>query len=268
MAYQDTILEICAVKILPIGTNILLPALCDVSRNSERKVIHASGQRKAYNVFPGNAEITGSIKDFPLAVDLEDILDCILSDANTGKMKEVEIDDGDSRYTGYLTSLKISIPVHDTIMCSIDWTANSFVTPSTLVKAPIVLDAFIGTGVSLTGFPSTFDFESVDITLKNNLTAKYSAKGTSRLPTHLAQGYFDAEVNIKFNEDPGIDVLGDALAKLASATIVAKSISGTKTFTITLTNLIAGDSPRNMNAEDIVDFGLVYNVSDVSFKIE
>ncbi len=264
MAYKDTILEICAVK-LGTGSDILLPALCDVSRNSERKVVHASGQRKAYNVFPGNAEITGSIKDFPLATELDDIFSCILSDAATGKMQEVEVDDGYKRYTGYLTSLKISIPVHDTVMCSIDWTAKSFLA-STLVPAPITLDAFIGTGVSLTGLPSTFDFESVDITLTNNLTAKYSAKGTSRLPTHLAQGYFDAEVNIKFNEDPGIDVLADTLAKIASATVVAKSIAG-KTLTITLSDLIAGDSPRNMNEEDIVDFGLVYSVSDVSFAV-
>ncbi len=270
MGYQDTILEMCAVRwAKEAETDILLPAICDVDRNSERKVIHAAGQREPYNVFPGKAEVSGSIKDFPLAVGIVGILDLILSDETVGdtkgKIKPVEVDDGDARYSGYLTSLKISIPVHDAVMCNMDWVGNA-VDVSSLVKSAITLDAFIGTDVALTGVPSDVDFESIDITLTNGLTAKHSARGTSRLPGHLAQGYFDAEVNIKFNEDPDIDVLADALAKIASGTITIKSIAGTS-LVITLTNLQAGDSPRNMNEEDIVDFGLDYSAEGVAFEI-
>ncbi len=263
--YQDTILDICAVRWKKEGeSDILLPAVCDTKRKSERKVIHAAGQREAYNVFPGKAEVDGSIKDFPLAVGIIGILDLILSD-DDGKMKEVEIDDGDARYDGYLNSIKISIPVHDAVTCGIDWVGKA-VAASSLVKAEIVLDAFIGTGVVLTGVPADVDFESIDLTFTNGVTTKHSARGTSRLPAHLAQGYHDVEVSIKFNEDPGIDVLADALAKIATATITMKSIAGTSLI-ITLTNLQTGDNPRNMNEEDIVDFGLDYSAEGVAFEI-
>lgn len=265
MAYQDTILEICAVRWKKEGeSDILLPALCDTDRKSEKKVIHAAGQREPYNVFPGKAEVSGSIKDFPLGVGIVDILSLLLSDEDK-KMKPVEIDDGDARYDGYLTSLKLSIPVHDAVMCNIDWTGKS-VAASSMVKAPIVLDAFIGTGVVLTGIPADVDFESIDLTLTNGVTTKHSARGTSRLPGHLSQGYFDADVTVKFNEDPGIDVLADALAKIATGTITIKSISGIS-LVITLTDLQTGDNPRNMNEADIVDFGLDYSASTVAFKI-
>ncbi len=265
MNYQDTILEITAVRWAKEGeSDILLPAVCNVGRNSERKVIHAAGQREPYNVFPGKAEVSGSIKDFPLAVGIVGILDLILSD-DDGKMKPVEVDDGDARYSGYLTSLKISIPVHDAVMCNMDWVGNA-AAASSLVKSAITLDTFIGTGVALTGVPSDMDFETIDITLTNGLTAKHSARGTSRLPGHLAQGYFDAEVNIKFNEDPDIDVLADTLAKIATGTITIKSISGAL-LVITLTDLQAGDNPRNMNEADIVDFGLDYSVKTVDFEV-
>ncbi|MDD5486109.1 MAG: hypothetical protein PHW65_00945 [Dehalococcoidales bacterium] len=264
MAYKDTILEMCAVRFAKeAGTDILLPAVCDVNRNSERKVIHGAGKREPYNVFPGKAEVSGTIKDFPLAVEIVGILDLILSDED-GTMKPVEVDDGDARYSGYLTSLKISIPVHDAVMCNLDWVGNAAAT-SSLTKSAITLDAFIGTGVVLTGIPSDVDFESIDITLTNGLTAKHSARGTSRLPGHLAQGYFDAEVNIKFNEDPGINVLADALAKIATGTITIKSIAG-ESLVITLKDLQAGDNPRNMNEEDIVDFGLDYSAKSVAFE--
>ncbi len=263
MSYKDTILEVAGIKEVGAGNYIILPALCDVDRKSEAKVTHASGKREPYNTFPGKAELTGSIKDFVLGVETADVLDLILSDAVTGKLKNIEIDDGDSRYTGHLTSLKISVPMMDAVTCGIDFTAKSKEV-SSLIKTEQTIDAYIGQGVVLTGFPSNIDFESVEITVTNSVTAKHSARGSSRLPAHLAAGYLDISVNIKFNEDPNIDVTG-TLSKISTATVVLKSISGA-TLTITLTGLMVSGNKRGMNEADIVDFGLDYVATGISFS--
>lgn len=266
MAYKDTILEICGIRWKKTGeTDILLPALCDTHRRTEQRVVHSAGMREPYAIFPGPAEVTGSIKDFPLYDGIEGVLDLIVSDTD-GQMKPVEVDDGDGRYDGFLTQLRISIPYHDAVTCNIDWTGNNKST-SSITGSVVVSDPFIGTGVALSGVPSTFDFESIDITVSNKVTQKYSARGISRLPSHLAQGYLDVEMTIKFNEFHGIDVLANDLLVVDTATIQIKTATGTKTLTITLSKLLAGDDPRTMNEEDIVDYGLVYKATNIAFAV-
>ena len=261
MAYKDTISEVTSIKKVS-GTAILIPALCDVKRSAEGKIVHASGKREGYCAYAGKREVSGSIKEFPLGNGNDKLLDLILSDTSTKSMQEVEIDNGAKKYTGYLTSLKISIPVIDSVTCSIDWVGKSE-TASTLTKSEITIDAYLGQNVVLTGFPTGKDFESIDLTITNKVTSKYTARGTSQLPSHLAQGYLDIDVNIKYLEDTGIDVLG-ALTPIASATIVLTSIAG-KTLTITLTKVISGENNLTLNEEDIEDFGLTYKATEISF---
>ncbi len=262
MAYKDTILNITSLKKVSGGTAILIPALCDVKRGADPKIVHASGKREGYDAYSGQREVSGSIKEFPLGNGNDDLLNLILSDETTKKMQEVEIDNGEALYTGYLTSLKISIPVNDAVTCSIEWIGKKEET-STLTTSPITIDAYLGQNVVLTGFPSDKDFENIDLTITNKVTSKYTARGTSSLPSHLAQGYLNIDMNIKYQEDPSVDVLS-AITKIATATIVLTSIGGKK-LTISLSDVISGENNLTMNEEDIEDFGLTYKATGISF---
>ncbi len=258
MAYQDSIFQKIAIN------EILVPGEIKVSRTSERKIIHATGKREPYASFPGQASITGNIK-FNLGEGLTDILDLVLSDEN-GAMQEVEIDDGNKLYTAYFTSATITVPTLDVVEVSLDFIAKSTAVSNLPEGDPILSNPFIGANISLTGFPSTIDFESIEIKITNSVSAKYTAKGTSRLPSHLAQGYMDIEADIKFNEDTGIDILG-SLSKVTTGTVVIKSANGLKTLTITMTNLLAGESPREVTKEDIVKYGLTYSAETIAFTV-
>jgi len=250
MAYEDTIHEKGAVN------ETLIPGIFKVKRASDPAPVHAAGAREAFDSIPGKASISGSI-DFSVDPTLAVIVALILSDVD-GLAQQVTVDDGEGAYTAYFNNAKISVPAHDIVTASMGWDGTAKAASSLPVGDPVLSDPFMGTNVVLTGFPATFDWESLDLNIKAAFNSKYSARGTSRLPAHLAPGYLDVDGEIKFNEDPGIDVLAASLAKVATATIAIKSASGAKTWTITLTDVRFGENPREGEEQNSVNYPMKF----------
>ncbi len=259
MAYEDTITSRCAVD------GVTVPGEISAELESDNQVIHATGKREPLQIVAGPASVSGS-GDFLLGVGLEATLAKALSQTSgsVGQAHTITLDDTKKKYTGcQLTGLDISIPAHDVVTCSINWEGTGTDT-SAAPAAHSISDFFVGTNVTLGNLPAV-DFESCEISISSNVNAKHSARGASRLPVHLAQGYLDVSVDFTFLEDHGVDTIAASLSAIASATIVLTSQSGLKQLTITLTGLVPGTNSRNPSAEDIVTYGLDYQGTGIAF---
>ncbi len=255
MAYEDTITQLHAID------SIVIPGQIDADEESDNQVHHATGQREAIAIVSGPATISGSY-EFMLGVGLEEILDLAISDED-GKAPIITMDNAKDKYTGaYITSLRLVVPAHDIVTVSGDWEAKGKTTKETLA-AHTITDYYVGTNVVVSGLPA-FDFATAEFSISSTVTARHSAKGTGRTPVHLAQGYLNVEASFTFIEDPGLDVLADALTRSAEATVTLLSQTG-KELVLTFTDIPPNSVSRSPSEEDVTEYDVGFNAKKIEF---
>ena len=253
-------------KVIPIGgTAISVPVSSSGMKfNSETKDIRAVGSRKPYVLYSGEIKYSGSF-DAILIPSIIDVLKLAYQEDTNGYLKEFDVDDGEVALKNCkLSSLKISIPLGKPITCSFDFVAKSKDT-GTSVSAPTISVAFVPSNITLSGI-ADYDCESIDISISNSLKEIYGLKGTdAKKPKFIAEGEQKIEVEVKYIENPGLDI--DNISVIDEGSISIKGTDDTTTFSISLTKLIASNIDKNTKKDDIIRFGVSYIAKDISFSI-
>jgi len=259
MAIEDTLFETVSVN------GILIPVSSkSINLDPDVRVVRATGKRTPWDSFVGKLEATGKIEFF-LDENSVPLLSLAIADAGQ-KLTEFEFDDGHNLYTGCKVSdLSISLRAGEELTASLDFIITGKDT-STLSGEAVLSNPFIGQGIVLTGFPVK-EVEDIDIAVSNTLTALFSLKKTDRLPVHYAEGFQDTKVDLKYIEDPELDNWADSIDKVASGSIAVKTADGTKTLTISFTNLLPDAPTEDVDTENVRRFGLSFIGHTISFNV-
>lgn len=257
------------------GTNPVVVAInldhsgFTINSVSGAKRINSAGQHGAVKTFATEVKFTGTIP-FTLDSTTLGMFAFVVPTAPTTPppakiYPEFTVDDGEYIYSGCKCSgFKASLNLNNEVTCTLDFTAKSRTASATVITITPLDDPWIAKGIALTGFPSDVSLDGIDITVANGLKEIYSMIGTVRSPEYLAEGYHNIDLDFKFNENPGVDVAADALAPIASATIVMKTATGAAGGTFTLTNVLPGDNPKDSKPEDVERFGLKYTADVIA----
>ena len=224
--------------------------------------VHTAGKRTPAAIFPAEVKFSGTI-EFPVTEDVLDIMDLVNS-VDGATLTTFTVNDGVKKYTGCkCAGVKVGVKLNEEAVVSFDFAATA-VTTGAAVTPPTPDNFYVGHNITLTGV-AAMDAESVDVTVTNSLKEIFGMKGAGRTPVHLAEGYQTISADIKYLEDPAVDVSAASPSLIASATVVLSG-NDSGTFTITLTNLHAADSNKDAEPEDIVRFGLKYEGSTIAFS--
>lgn len=262
MAIKDTLFEKVGIT---VGANTYLIPVTkkSIKLDPEVRIIKATGKRTPWDSFMGKVEATGSI-EFILDENSAPLLDLVNGDGVA--LTEFSFDDGDNLYSGCKVSdLKITIPTNEELTVSLDFIIQSK-GASALSGEAVLSNPFVGRGLTFTGLPDV-DAESIDITVSNSLKSLFSLKKTDRLPVHYAEGYQDLKIDFEYIDDPNIDNWASSISKIANGSIAIPSADGTKTLTISLTNLLPTSPTEDADPEDIKRFGLSFTAHTISFSV-
>lgn len=258
-----------------VGTNPVVVAISPdhtgftISPVSGTKRIHTGGQHGTVKTFATGVKFSGTIS-FVLDVTTAPLFAFVVPTEPTAPppayiYPEFTVDDGEYLYSGCKCSgFKTDINLDNEVTCSLDFTAISRAASSTVITITPLVDPWIANHIVLTGFPTGKSQEGVSIAVANGLKEVYGMNGAVRTPQHLAEGYETIDLDFKFNEDPEVDVAANALAAVASATIVMLTASGAAGGHFDLTNVLAADSSKDSKPEDIERFGLKYTADTIA----
>jgi|GEM_PF-4383061 len=254
------------ITITPSGASGISVPITSAGMKFESDVgaVNTVGSRKARLLYPSLIKYGGSFEAI-VVPGIIDVLKLIYTEDNFGFLKTFSIDDGTNRLTGCrMSSLKLSIAVGKTITASAEFVATGKDT-GTAGSEPDVSVAFVPDNITLSGI-ADYDCDAIDISISNSLKEVYGMKGTdSRLPKAVTEAEQKTTVDVKYIENPNIDV--ESITMIDSATISIKGTDGMTTLTISLSELLASSVDKDTKIDDIIRFGVSYQAKEVSFSI-
>ena len=264
MAYEHGMYQY--LKVTPAGGSAISVPITSsgMKFSSEVGRVSAVGSRKPYLLYPGEIKYSGSFEAIVIPGIL-DVLKLIYTEGTLGFLKTFSVDDGNTLLSDCkMSSLKLSLALGKPVTAAFDFLAQGKDTGTTGESVDVSV-AFVPNNITLSGI-ADFDCDAIDISISNDLKEKYGMKGTdSRKPKVITEGEQKITVDVKYLENPGIDV--DDIAVIETGSIAIKGTDGTSTFTISLTKLLAGGLDKDTKIDDIIRFGVSYQAKEVTFAI-
>ena len=260
-------LESSALEYCKIGSVYLLVDGGEIKTFSESLEHRGIGSYKP-KLYPGLIQPSGSV-DFKVQSKTE--IAHAIRVAATNLLPTFDVEAGTSaggqKHTGCkVDSLRLSAVQKDILKASLDWKGLKSEVSSYAIHSPANTVPLLWYEFAATGIPGSIEVYSFDLSIGNGVDweapCETPAASSKRFAKYLSEGDQDVILNLKLYNADSTDINADALAAIATMTLVFTK--GATVVTLTLTNCLLENKDIPFTAANLINHGADYKVEDVA----
>lgn len=267
---------VCAVEVDPAGVanTIIVPATGgNITIGSNVIPVHTVGRMNPFDDTTGPVNLSGRV-DF--IVQGTALLNLALA-AQGAQYTLFDVTVGTYKITGCkMSNLTLNASIDDVLKGSFSFVGASWSTVA-VPTLPTAVPAY-RTWIMTSTLLGTLNAASVDISVDNSIKAvHYMGVGGlyDRNPQYLADGYQTIKFNAKLVDRPTVPletetiITADTLAPITPTIVFVDTgpALSINTMTITLTNALASEIAQDLDAEDLVRYGINYEAASIGWAI-
>ena len=260
-------LESSALSYMKFGTVYLLVDGGEIRTLSEVLEHRGIGSYKPRQ-YPGLLQPSGSV-DFKVQSKTE--IAHAIRDAATNLLPTFDIEAGTSaggqKHVGCkVDSLRLSAVSKDILKASLDWKGLTSAASAAATHSPADTVPLLWYEFSATGIPGSINPVSFDLSISNGVdweaVLETPTAGSKRFAKYLSEGPQNVTLNLKLENADSTTIDADALAAIATVTLVFTK--GMTVVTVTLTNCLLESKDIPFTEANLIGHGADYKCEGVT----